>query len=132
MQSDPIGLDAGVNTYIYVKANPLARSDSNGLSDQRPIPVPDPKLEEFQRVCSPLGVSSLLPDKDMTVVECFKKAKEGIVECNKFWAPWDVFKKHTCQECWKFYEGQCPGCKIEQRPDAASPDPGAASPASVP
>jgi RHS repeat-associated protein len=31
MQSDPIGLEDGLNTYLYVSADPLAHSDSLGL-----------------------------------------------------------------------------------------------------
>jgi RHS repeat-associated protein len=42
ISSDPIGLEGGLNTFLYAEASPVMYSDPEGLQGLRPIPFPTP------------------------------------------------------------------------------------------
>ena len=50
IQSDPIGLDGGINTYAYVKGSPLKYVDPDGL--QLVLPMPGPALGGASGTCT--------------------------------------------------------------------------------
>lgn len=94
VQSDPIGLQGGINTYGYAEQSPVLFFDAFGLESSA-----------TQVLCRQAGIPTEA-ERCVDQAACFEKAKNGMIACQRFGS---VIRKMTCIRCWEAYESTCPG-----------------------
>lgn len=78
MQSDPIGLEGGINTYSYVRSNPLSSSDPQGLQ-QFPLPTVPPGTLSLAMTCAQNPTAGCKPPDPKPTCSCPMNLNPGYV-----------------------------------------------------
>jgi len=113
VQSDPIGLNGGTNTYSYVASKPLMFTDPAGLKECRIVGTRRTKWEEIPGTRYTLGdylTSALASNMTGIAVICIWKRVQSFQERR------DVYFKIVCKECTP-NECRLPFCRWVDQPD---------------
>ena len=98
IESDPLGLMAGLNTYAYARTSPIKYRDEYGLAS---IEVDCRKLN-----------FPIKPGPCIDSVQCFDNVEKQATKCNLIKS---AFEKIVCIKCNELYSASCPG----KEPDPA-------------
>lgn len=101
IESDRMGIIAGLNTFAYAYGGPMIRTDFYGLIGNAPKDGLDPLI-----ACK-LIERAPVPDICVSAEKCFDRVNKALTKCNlQYWTP---KKKIACITCWRYIEGLCPG-----------------------
>jgi hypothetical protein len=100
LQSDPIGLHGGLNTFAYVDGNPINSIDKYGLMSKRPNPT--------------YGVPKCKPSN----VTCKAVVRTGVIT-NCTFSGLGQAHSMACRAVWQDWAIECSNGKV---PDCNNPD----------
>ena len=99
VESDPIGLGAGANAYVYANNAPLLMTDAFGL--QSTESTGDPLV-----ACRLIGRRPQ-PDRCLTEEQCYETVRNALLRCSS--NIWNTGRKVACVTCWRHVLAGCPG-----------------------